>query len=527
LQKAVEAIRQPGDLWRALLLPGWEFPAPSDQPAKENPAWEALAGRLEKTLRRRLQEGKAGQCQAALTLLGEIVPELEQRGRNGPIREGSEPGRWDWRSAVEQFPLRLVADVQVLAAESKEPELRAAAGLTLARIDPTTAKTLEVLTKLLSGEVSERRAGAEALVLVVRHGGNIGAGPGKLRVRPGLNPGGLVLSKESQQALAKVAALAGKTLGDSDAQVRLGCVAVLRVLGETATPEIPAWLRGVGPGFPPPAARPPPDDGLGRQVDALLPVAEALNSHAAALAKAVTGDDAETCIAACRAVEAVATARHVLRRAADMAGMKIKDPLPDLPRQTKVLAEGLSRKETAVRLATLSALEALGESETVADAVLRAMEDRDAFVRWGAARVLGSLGPVAAEKSVPAAAKLLDDEAPNVRLAAIKVLEGYGPASAPAVDKLVVLADKGEPAIRLAAVRTLGAVGKAASPGAVPSLLKALADGGDPVLREAAARALGRVGAEGPKVEMGLQQALKDAHAEVRRAAADALLGEK
>jgi HEAT repeat protein len=528
LLKPVEAVRQPGDLWRALLLPGWGYDGVSDPDAKDNPAWEALASRLEKTLRRRLQEGKAGQCHAALALLGEIVPELEQRERQGRLREGPEPGRWVWRSAVERFPLRLVADVQLLAAESKDPELRAAAALTLARIDPTTAKTLEVLTKLLSGEeVSERRAATEGLGLVVRHSGNIGAGPATPRVRPGFLPGGLVLSKESQQALAKVAALAGMALGDADAQVRLGCLAVLRVVGETASPEIPTWFRGVGSGFPPPGDRPSPDDGLRRQIEALLAVAEALNSQAGAMGRALASDDPETCIAACRAVEAVATARRRLLRAADIAGMKIKDPLPELPRQAKAVAEGLSNKETAVRLATLSALEALGEGDMVAEAVLRAMEDRDPFVRWGASNVLRSLGPVAADKSVPAAAKLLDDDAPNVRLAAIKVLEGYGPASAAAVEKLSALAEKGEPRVRLAAVRTLGAIGKAANPGAVPSLLTALADGSDPALREAAARALGRIGAEGRGVEKGLRQALSDKHAPVRQAAADALLAEK
>jgi HEAT repeat protein len=261
-------------------------------------------------------------------------------------------------------------------------------------------------------------------------------------------------------------------------------------------------------------------------VGTLLPLSQALNEQVRAVVRVVHTSDADTCVAACRALEALAGTRRRLRQiGAHVAVLRGKDPLPALPPEVPSLSRTLEDKDAQIRLGVLYVLETLEEDAAPAlDAVIKVSSDRDTFVRWGAARVLLGLGPAAAVKAVPAAAKLLDDPAPNVRLTAVKILERAGPRSRAAVGKLGEVAEKGDPTTRVAAIGALAAVGEDARP-AVPSLIKALGAPEAPV-RATAARVLGRIGG-GEAGEKALRRALDDPELEVRQAAGDALLGDR
>jgi HEAT repeat protein len=203
-----------------------------------------------------------------------------------------------------------------------------------------------------------------------------------------------------------------------------------------------------------------------------------------------------------------------------------EDMLERLKQVPQALAPALAHREVRARLAALYVLETLrDEGAPAIDALVGAAKDDNAFVRWGVARVLGHVAPREAEKAVPALTDLVADKNPKVALTALKDLQKYGPKAAPAVKALEAVVPKGEPPLRVAAIGALAAVGAEAR-GAVPLLTKVLEEAGEAPVRAAAAGALARLGGA-EAAEKALRKALDDEDAEVRRAASDALLGDK
>ncbi|HZT82817.1 MAG TPA: HEAT repeat domain-containing protein [Gemmataceae bacterium] len=221
------------------------------------------------------------------------------------------------------------------------------------------------------------------------------------------------------------------------------------------------------------------------------------------------------------------------------------------------------------RLAAAEALEAMGrEAAPAAWQLARAAAlDPDRFVRWVAARTLGKLAVREGEKGkadlvpqrvieaavVPALARLLADEDLDLRIAAAKALELYGPRAADAVPMLAWSVNAGDPDIRMAAIQALTGIGVAAAPRGLTAMTQALRHPDPRVRREAAqalahfggyarwlrdrqkARrnddekriedaALARIGQAAPTALDALARTLNDSDPQVRQAASDGLL---
>jgi HEAT repeat protein len=92
------------------------------------------------------------------------------------------------------------------------------------------------------------------------------------------------------------------------------------------------------------------------------------------------------------------------------------------------------------------AAEALGkigpQAAASTGALVRALDDEDAYVRGRAAEALGGIGP-AAKVAVPRLLRMLQDEAPE-RIWAAEALGGIGPVTDEVVPALIAVVEKGE-----------------------------------------------------------------------------------
>jgi HEAT repeat protein len=189
--------------------------------------------------------------------------------------------------------------------------------------------------------------------------------------------------------------------------------------------------------------------------------------------------------------------------------------------EATVLAKKLSAEEVRARLACLYALESLkDEAAPAGKALVKALEDDNSYVRWGAARVLGKLPP--RKDAVLELAKLLADKNGDVRITAAAALERYGPAANKAVPKLVETLKGADPETQVWSIRALVAIGPEPEE-AIPGLVQALSSK-EAEVRMASAEALGKFGPAAKKAEEALTRATDDEHAGVRLAASRALL---
>jgi len=164
---------------------------------------------------------------------------------------------------------------------------------------------------------------------------------------------------------------------------------------------------------------------------------------------------------------------------------------------------------------------ALGRMDREAADALRpltgALGDPDAAVRENAAEALGRLGPEASA-AVPAVVHLFSDPDPYVQGKAADAAAGIGPGAIPA---LVGALGERDPNVRWCAAIALGRLGAAARE-AVPALTRALADG-DVNVRWCATVALGAIGPAAAAAVGPLMEALHDNDEDVRWGANDAL----
>jgi len=224
----------------------------------------------------------------------------------------------------------------------------------------------------------------------------------------------------------------------------------------------------------------------------------------------------------------VATTRFRLRSLRHADAKATDPPLDDLLGEgLRVALPGLikelSHKEVRVRLATLYVLETMeAESAPAAGAVADALKDGDAFVRWGAARVLGKMAPLQADKAVPGLAGVVADANGDVRSTALAALPRYGRAAKAAIPALRRVLNQGDGSARMLAIQALAAMGPEAEP-ALTELVAALS-ATETDIRAAAAQALGKIGPAARPAEDALRKALNDPGRQVRQAAGDALL---
>lgn len=149
------------------------------------------------------------------------------------------------------------------------------------------------------------------------------------------------------------------------------------------------------------------------------------------------------------------------------------------------------------------------KSATILD-LIRQLSSNDFHARQHAARQLGNLG-LAARDAVPALAKALHDNFPEVRGSASKAL---GQIGTPAVNELVKALKDRDAGVRTRAAQALGQAGPDAKE-AVPALIEALKDKHVDV-RVAAVDALGEMGAEGKEAASPLTRLFHDSSGRVR-----------
>src|SRR5262249_3700834 len=118
-----------------------------------------------------------------------------------------------------------------------------------------------------------------------------------------------------------------------------------------------------------------------------------------------------------------------------------EDPLLEALRAAlPALAAGVSDPDPRVRLASLDALEPMiSEGRPAAPALVKALDDKNRFVRWAAARTLGRIGPVPGVDAVTPLVRMLRDPDLDLARGAALALSRYGPAARAAVPALVQL----------------------------------------------------------------------------------------
>jgi HEAT repeat protein len=538
LARQAAALHNLADLGRALVLPGWRHENLDPKAAEvDEAAWDKLAVRFTEAVRKAFEQGDPVEQQAVADLLAGLAGSGRANGVVvGPLHT---------RLADLAEPLAR------LSRQAKNGNVRAAALRTLGRIEPDPKVAAAALERALrEDESAPRRAAADALVSLIEEASEaarLSRAGGPPAAPPGRNPPAAPAADDAPRRDALAAALqvvpvAGRVLADSDAQVRRRGAEAVRQAALLLQDAV-AFPAPVD--FPPPGRKPTAEERqqmqeyrarVEREWKELAPVAGVLGQQIPALDKVVADADLQASLAAGRALEGMADARKALSRwlgsvpapaADEAAGRLAEDPLgPALKEAVPVLAKRLSADEVRARLASLYVLETLGpEAAPAAGEVVRALRDRDPFVRWGAARALGrmALKGEAAGKAVAGLAPLLKDDNADARLGAAAALQRYGAAARGAVAELSAAVKEGDDEVRLRAIAALAAIGPEAGKDAVAALVKAL-QAGEPDVRAAAAGALGQVAPGDKAAREALRKALDDPDAEVRGAASAALL---
>src|SRR5207302_2830294 len=211
----------------------------------------------------------------------------------------------------------------------------------------------------------------------------------------------------------------------------------------------------------------------------LMPLITTMRDHVPALTRALSDSDGEVRILARRTLEDMTcTQLGLLERPAstgvqtsrfDTAPGQQEPILGGLQATVKKLAERMKDRDAHSRRTVIDVLEALGPAAApAAPALVKALSDPDPFVRWAAARTLGKISPVAADRAVPALAGMLMDADLDLRVAAAAALERYGRAARTAVPDLIRALAATDVEMRVAVIHALGAIGRPEAQQAIP-----------------------------------------------------------
>ncbi len=499
ISECVGCLGTLGDLYRALLLKEWDGHRLLDRTGLEilSKSRTEVAGRFRKEAEALLQGQNALGRLAAARLVGELA---EQARMN---------------VFVQQQLAELAPALKQLA-EGKDPAAVAAAALALGKVEAPPEVVVPILRRLLAAQdVAVRRAAARALGEPVR-------GVVQQMQFVGVPEEAQRKRFDSLAVLVVPAAAAG--LGDGDADVRRLCLDGLRETAQVVADQMRDMFLNR------PFAQGNVRAQAQKEQQRLQPLLLAFMEQIPALGRALDDADARAAVKAAEVLEALAEIRKGLRPPAANAPReapadKADDPLGEpLRAVVPLLARHLApQKEVRLQLACLYVLESLRQDAVAAaPEVVQALKDPNAYVRWGAVRVLGRLAPLEADRAVPSLAPLLKDDNEYVRATTVLVLARYGPKVKAAVPALRDAAKSSDAGLRLLAIKALLAAGLEGAP-AVPELGQALA-ADDVEVRLAAVEALKRLGPLARDAEKPLRRALDDPDDQVRLLAAEALL---
>jgi HEAT repeat protein len=477
LKSAVERLRTSDDLLRALRLNDWrDHDIDESLAAVDARHRAAVVERFQRAVRAALHKDDLEGRKAALKTIGALDPTL--------AGQGGEP-----------LARAFTGDLAGLT-RTGPAALRELAARTLGRSHPEPAAAAAALGELLKDpDPHLRTVAAEALGALVATA---------LRLDPsrmGCDGG----HEDAVRAGCAAVMPAAGGLGDSSAEVRRRCAEALAAAAEAlaaltadaaTADEVEDWTEY--------------QHGAEAERAELQPLAVALRGRCGELARAAGDADAQVRVLARHALEGVAEARlRLLRRAASAvappedegdatsgrrsAAYLLEDPLlPGLREALPALTAGVEDTDVKGRRAAIDVLEALGrQAASAAPALVGALNDRDRFVRWAAARALGKVRPANAELAVAPLARLLADPDGDLRLAAAAALGAYGPGARAALPALVDAAKSSEPELRLAALRALESIGS--DDDAALTVLNAALGDSDGRVRRAAADALQKV----------------------------------
>lgn len=510
--KRIDALKNLGDLRRALVLQEWRDEDREDAIAKVDQALRAqVVERFVKGVHAVVDRGSPAAQQAVADMLGEM----------GINVRGALP-----KTSVTQ---ELNPDLVKLC-RSPVPEVRMAAARALGKIhaDPTLAAPA-LGDMLASDQQALRRAAAQGLLSLMESA---------VQTHKGRSTAAIDISRADLiNTGALVAPMAARGVRDRDVEVRRLAIEALRQVA-MALSELVFDARPRSD-FPPADRKPTEDEraeieDYAKQVEAerkdLKPLTRALRDRASAIAQALSDPDPEVRQKACRALEDAGNARQrLMRRAASVPPYDKKLPRNDddiyaLIRETfPVLLDRLHDAETTIRLGAISVIEMLDQDAAIAIPYLvEVLDDPSPFMRWASVRILGKTAPIDADLAAPAIARLLTVQDIDVRVTAAEVLGRYGPAARAALPALIRAVTTGDSEARIAAIQTIVAMKDAGKP-AIPTLTVALNDA-DADVRRTAAEALGHFGADARSALATLRIKLDEEDVEVRKAAADAIL---
>lgn len=153
-----------------------------------------------------------------------------------------------------------------------------------------------------------------------------------------------------------------------------------------------------------------------------------------------------------------------------------------------------SHADPEIRMTVVQKLATLDfDDKIIVYAIKRCLQDKNAKVRKHAVKMLGTLGPRAAQAVFDLADRALNDTDPDVQRLSCHALGEIGPTSSAALPALVQLLRHSEEDLRLVAVQTLNILGDD-SEMAMPALIQALKDQSTRV-RKYAALTLNQLGA--------------------------------
>jgi HEAT repeat protein len=337
---------------------------------------------------------------------------------------------------------------------------------------------------------------------------------------------------------AEVVKEAPKGLHDSDAVVRTMSTDAIRVCAQVLLTQ---FLR-------------PPDDKKEEatavkdfppaQINAIKEILKAFETAGPRLVDALKDTNVEVRLGVVQTLERLSDIRYrlaeesvnvgALGKPAKREGLmppQASDPLSNFAKgDWRAVARLLDDPEVRVRRSAVYFLEFFPEARPGAVPDLtRALTDPDRFVRWGAARGLGTFSktyrPQDAVTAVPALAKLLFDNDFAVRVAAAATLESLGVHAEAAAPELVRAVNFGDVENRVAILYVVQSVGPERMKAAIGSVTEA-AEHVDPRVRRAATETLGKFGdlARNKNTIDVIRRALGDDDQEVRINASEALL---